>query len=376
MYIKRTIEDNIKSHLFRGKAIVIYGARQAGKTTMVKKILAESGVTARYINCDEADQRRLFSEAETSGALKQLIGESKLIVIDEAQRIKNIGLKLKLMVDTFPGQQIIATGSSAFELSAEISEPMTGRAIEFWLYPLSITEMKAVWPEPEFNRQLGTLLIFGSYPDVIGASSLEEKKTAVNIIADNYLYKDILKFQNIKNSDMVRRLLEALALQIGSEVSYTELGSLLNIHRETVANYVRILEQAFIVFRLRPFSRNLRKELGKLQKIYFYDLGVRNALINNHNPLTLRNDIRALWENFIVSEKKKQANFIGSPKSYYFWRTWDQQEIDLVEDEGGKLHAAEIKWAKARMKAPKAWRDAYPDSTWNVITGDNYLSYF
>lgn len=376
MYIKRTIEDNVKSHLFQKKAIVIYGARQVGKTTMVRKILSDSALPVKYINCDEADQRRLFLEAETSSALKQILGDSKLVVIDEAQRITNIGLKLKLIVDTFPNVQIVATGSSAFELSAEISEPMTGRVFEFWLHPFSISEMKNIWSNMEFNRQLESLLVYGSYPDVVEASSLEDKKTAINIITNNYLYKDILKFQNLKNSEIVRKLLEALALQVGNEVSYTELGKLLSIHRETVANYIRILEQAFIIFRLRPFSRNLRKELGKLQKIYFYDLGVRNSLINNHNSLTLRNDTGALWENFIVSEKKKQDNFIGDPKSYYFWRTWDQQEIDLVEDKGGRLRGLEMKWSKGRKKVPKAWQEAYPDSTWEIITRDNFLAHF
>lgn len=376
MYIKRTIEEQIKNHIFRGKAIVIYGARQVGKTTMVRKILTDSEKSIVYINCDESDQRRLLTEAETTSSLKHILGNSNIIIIDEAQRITNIGLKLKMMVDTFPDQQIIATGSSAFELSAEISEPMTGRAYEFWLHPFSIAELKTIWPNLEFNRQLESLLVYGSYPDVVEAQSLTDKKTAVQIIANNYFYKDILKFQNIKNSDIVRRLLEALALQIGNEVSYTELGKLLEIHRETVANYITILEQAFIIFRLKPFNRSLRKELGKLQKIYFYDLGVRNSLIHNHNPLSLRNDIGAIWENFIVSEKKKLANFIGDPKSYYFWRTWDQQEIDLIEEKNGALHAWEMKWSKDRKKTPKAWRVTYPGATWEVITRDNFLSHF
>jgi len=377
MYIKRTLEDKIKSHLFKGKAIVVYGARQVGKTTMVKRILDESKLMVKYINCDEADQRRQLLEAETSSDLRQVIGDSKMVIIDEAQRVNDIGLKLKLIVDTFPDRQIIATGSSSFELSAEISEPMTGRVFEFWLYPLSVSEMKNVWSDTEFNRQLESLLIYGGYPEVVDAVSQEDKKTAISIIAKNYLYKDILKFQNLKNSEIVRKLLEALALQVGSEVSYTELGRLLSIHRETVASYIRILEQAFIVFRLRPFSRNLRKELGKLQKIYFYDLGVRNSLINNHNPLSLRNDIGALWENFIIAEKKKLENFIGDPKSYYFWRTWDQQEVDLVEEKGGKLYGLEMSWSGTnKKKPPKAWKETYSDSTWEVITRDNFLLYF
>lgn len=373
-YFDRKIERLIKANLFKRSIIVVYGARQVGKTTLVKKILKEeSGVSTRYLNCDEADIQRMLSDVGTSTAIKQVIGDAKLIVIDEAQRIRNIGIKLKLLIDNFPDTQIIATGSSSFELSNDIKEPLTGRSTEFWLHPLCISEIYNKTDYLLFNRELETLLIFGSYPGVATAQSLEEKKMALNKISNNYLYKDLLKFQNLKSSEIIRRLLEALALQIGNEVSYTELGQLIGVSKQTAQSYVDILEKTFIVFKLGPFSRNLRKELGKLRKIYFYDLGIRNSLINNYNSLTLRNDTGALWENFVILEKKKQENFIGNRLSLYFWRTWDKQEIDLIEEKRGNLIACEIKWSKPKARPPKAWSQTYPDSSWHTVTKDNFF---
>lgn len=373
-YFDRKIEPLIKTNLFKKSVIVIYGACQTGKTTLVQKILKEqSGVSKRYLNCDEADIQKMLSDAVTSTALKQIIGEAKMVVIDEAQRIRNIGIKLKLIIDNFPDTQIIATGSSSFELSNDIKEPLTGRSTEFWLHPLSISEIYKKDQDLLFNRELESLIIFGSYPDVVSASSFEEKKIAVNKISNNYLYRDLLKFQNLKSSDVIRKLLEALALQIGSEVSYTELGQLIGVSKQTAQSYVDILEKAFIVFKLGPFSRNLRKELGKLRKIYFYDLGIRNSLINNYNSLSLRNDTGALWENFVIAEKKKQENFIGNRLSLYFWRTWDKQEIDLIEEKRGQLIACEVKWSKLKARPPKAWSQAYPGSSWHTITKDNFF---
>lgn len=373
-YFDRKIEPLIKTNLFKKSVIVVYGARQVGKTTLVQKILKEQdGISTRYLNCDEADIQRVLSDAGTSTALKQVIGDAKLVVIDEAQRIRNIGIKLKLLIDNFPNTQIIATGSSSFELSNDVKEPLTGRSTEFWLYPLSASEIYKKGDDLLFNRELENLLIFGSYPGVVTAQSLEEKKIALSKISNNYLYKDLLKFQNLKSSEAVRKLLEALSLQIGTEVSYTELGQLIGVSKQTAQSYVDILEKAFIIFKLGPFSRNLRKELGKLRKIYFYDLGVRNSLINNYNSLTLRNDIGALWENFVIAEKKKEENFIGNRLSLYFWRTWDKQEIDLIEEKRGKLIACEVKWSKPKARAPKAWSQAYSDSSWHTITKDNFF---
>lgn len=373
-YFDRIIEPLIKANLFKKSVIVIYGARQVGKTTLVQKILKEEGrVDTRYLNCDEADIQKMLSEAGTSIALKQIIGDARLVVIDEAQRIRNIGIKLKLLIDNFPDTQVIATGSSSFELSNDVKEPLTGRSTEFWLHPLSISEIYRKGNDLLLNRELESLLVFGSYPSVVTAQSLDEKKIALNKISNNYLYKDLLKFQSLKSSEIIRKLLEALALQVGSEVSYTELGQLIGVSKQTVQSYVDILEKVFIVFKLGPFSRNLRKELGKLRKIYFYDLGIRNSLINNYNPLSLRNDTGALWENFVIAEKKKQENFIGNRLSLYFWRTWDKQEIDLIEEKDGKLLARVIKWNKPKTRPPKAWSQAYPGSSWHAVTRDNFL---
>ncbi len=375
MYIHREIQTKIKKNLFKKQTLILYGARQTGKTTLVKKILKNyHGKKTKYINCDEGDYRRLLSEAETSLQLKQIIGESKLVVLDEAQQVKNIGLKLKLLIDTFADQQIIATGSSSFDLGQKLIEPLTGRAIEFWLYPFSLKELSSRWDSVELRRRLENFLIFGNYPSVIKAVSLEEKKIAVKKIAENYLYKDILKFNNIKGSEIIQKLLQALALQLGNEVAYTELASLLGISKETVVRYIEILEKAFIIFKLRPFSRNLRKELGKLQKIYFWDLGIRNSLINNFNPLSLRSDIGALWENFIIGEKAKEQNDISKKMPLYFWRTYDQQEIDLVIEKEGRLLAYEIKWQKPRQFSPEAWKKGYPKASWQVVNRDNYLN--
>lgn len=337
-----------------------------GKTTLVNRIIKfNPKISSRYFNCDEGDVQKLFSEAETSVALKRIVGNSQLVVLDEAQKIRNIGPKLKLLIDSYPSQQIIATGSSSFDLANEVVEPLTGRSREFWLYPLSVREIFSQKDELTFNRERENLFIYGSYPRVFRGITIEEKRLQLQKITSNYLYKDILKFQ---------KLLEALALQVGSEVSYTELSQLLGISKQTAAVYVDILEKAFIVFKVRPFSRNLRKELGKLRKIYFYDLGVRNALINNFNPLSIRGDIGALWENFVAAERKKMSNFVGNITPLYFWRTYDGQEVDLVEEKEGKLFGYEIKWAKARKKAPKAWRETYPQASWEVMTKDRFFN--
>ena len=373
MYITRLLEEPILKRLNKGKIIIIYGARQVGKTTLVKSIADKSGIPFSYINCDEGSVQGKLMTADTSLALKALTGSPKLVILDEAQRIRDIGIKLKLLVDTYPEQQIIATGSSAFELSNEINEPLTGRVFEFWLFPFSAPEILKDRNLFEKERLLENLLVYGSYPEVYQMESNEEKAEKVRYIASNYLYKDILKFNNLKNSDIVIKLLRALAFQIGNEVSYNELANLVEVSKQTISDYIRLLEKAYIIFRLNPFSRNLRKELGKLRKIYFFDLGIRNALINNLNGLNLRDDIGKLWENFVVSEKYKSQLGPGFKTNYYFWRTYDGAEIDLVEDINGQLYGWEMKWSGKAKKAPKAWRDTYPKATWEIISPDSYL---
>jgi predicted AAA+ superfamily ATPase len=375
MYIQRAIEKIIKKSLFQGKIIILYGARQVGKTTLVKKLAEEIGKPYGYFNCDELDVLSQFQNANNSLALRQLIGSQKLIVIDEAQRLKNIGLKLKLLIDNYPEKQIIATGSSSFDLSNEINEPLTGRNFEFWLFPLALKEIIKGIKKIELERKLENLLIYGSYPEIYQLESIEEKSQRIKYLASNYLYKDILKFNNIKNSEIILKLLQALALQIGNEVSYNELANLVGVSKQTIASYINLLEKAFIVFRLSPYSRNLRKELGKLRKIYFLDLGIRNAIINNQNPLNLRDDLGKLWENFVIAEKYKQQFGQGFKTNYYFWRTYDQQEVDLVESKGGCLFGWEIKWTKKQKKPPKAWVENYKNATWQTINRKNYSKF-
>lgn len=373
MYIPRTIEPKIQEWLFKGKIIVIYGARQTGKSTVVKKVLADFGSNSKYLNGDEAGTKRIFSEAEDASTLGRIAGNHKIVVIDEAQRIENIGLKLKILVDAFPDRQIIATGSSSFDLANKIAEPLTGRTVQFTLYGLSLEELKGVWDETELSLQLENLLIYGSYPAVVTATSLEEKTVLLKQLAADYLYKDVLSFDRVKKSEVLLKLTEAIALQTGSEVSYNELSNMLQIGKQTVINYLNILEQGFILFRLTSYSRNLRQEINRSRKLYLMDNGIRNVLINNLNPLSLRTDVGALWESFIVSEFKKQQFWAASTAPLYFWRTYNQEEVDLVKDEGGVLLAYEIKWQKPKLRPPKNWQMAYPSSKWRTITKDNFL---
>ncbi len=372
MFIQRTIHRLIETKLFHHKAIVVYGPRQVGKTTLMKQILKSHPKKSLYLNCDEPDVRASLTN-KTSTELLAYIGQQELVVIDEAQRIKNIGLTLKLLIDAAPQIQIIATGSSAFELSNRISEPLTGRTYEYQLFPLSHTEILTFSNQTEIQRLLERRLIYGMYPDIINNDS--EAETLLRNITKNYLYKDVLEYERIKNPDLLEKLLQALALQIGNEVSYTELAQILGVDKKTVASYIRILEQAFIIYILKPFSRNLRKELGKLRKIYYYDLGIRNALINNFNPISLRQDTGAIWENFLIIERIKCFSNQGLFPNRYFWRTWDKQEIDYIEESGGQLSGFEIKWGDKISSAPKSWTVTYPRATFKIINRNNYMKF-
>lgn len=372
MKIKRIIQDQIEKSLFKGKIVVIYGARQVGKTTLVREILRKFPQKSEYFNCDEPDIREAFSE-KTSTEIKSFIGNKKIVVLDEAQRVKNIGLTLKLIADNFPEIQVIATGSSSFDLSNEIAEPLTGRKIEFQLYPFSLEELSQALSRLELNRLLERRMIFGMYPEIAlgGAESGRNLKN----LASSYVYKDILQYQNIKNPEVLEKLLQALALQAGNEVSYNELATIVGINKNTVASYIRILESAFIIFRLGPWSRNLRSELKKLRKIYFFDNGIRNALINNLNPLDLRQDVGALWENFIISERIKYNTNHAIDARSYFWRTKQKQEIDYLEEKNGKISAVEIKWNKDSFHIPKSFRDGYPESAAELVNRKNFWKF-
>lgn len=370
--IKRTIQNSIEEALFGRKIIIIYGARQVGKTTLVKEIQKKHADESVYLNCDEPDIREALTN-KTSTEIKAFLGNKKLVIVDEAQRVKNIGLTLKLIVDNFPSIQIVATGSSSFDLSNKIAEPLTGRKYEFYLYPFSVEELKSLYSGLEVDRILERRIIFGMYPEIAigGGDALTKLKN----IANSFLYKDALQYQNIKNPDILNKLLAALALQIGGEVSYNELADVVGIDKVTVAGYIQILEKAFVVFRLRPFSRNLRNELKKLRKIYFYDTGIRNALINNFNPLNLRTDTGALWENFMISERVKHNSNHNQSRNIYFWRTHQQKEIDYIEEYAGRIKGFEFKWKKNKFTKPKEFLTAYKNSEIELINRENYQAF-
>ncbi len=371
--IDRLIKEKIRSRFFNGKVIVLLGARRVGKTTLSKIFADEIDKPVVYLNGDEYDVRELFNNA-TSTKLKATIGKGEFVIIDEAQRIENIGLALKLIVDNYPQIQVLATGSSSFELGNKLNEPLTGRKIEYILWPLSFSEMLNYTDILQEKRLLEHRLIYGYYPEVVINQGNEQE--VLKEITNSYLYKDIITLGKIKKYTKLEKLVQALAFQIGNEVSYNELAGLTGLTQETVENYIDILEKSFIVFRLRALKRNLRNELKKAKKVYFYDLGVRNAVIRNFNPLSLRNDTGALWENFIICERLKSNQINDKWVNTYFWRTTYQQEIDYIEEYGGKMYAYEFKWTKkSKVRFPKKFKEAYPQSECSVITPDNFESF-
>jgi len=369
--IKRVLENTIKAKIGSGKAIILTGARQTGKTTLLSGLLRDSE-DALWLDADEPDVQALF-ENPTSGRLKAVFAGKKILIIDEAQRIKDTGIKLKLITDNLKHIQLIATGSSSFELSNRINEPLTGRKWEYQLFPISFEEMVNHTSLLDEMRLMPHRLIFGCYPEIVTNPGSE--KEILKQLTDSYLYKDILMWERINKPDKLVRLLQSLAFQIGNEVSYNELANNLGIDNQTVEKYIQLLEQTFVIFRLGAFSRNLRKELKRTRKIYFYDNGIRNSLIANFNPPELRNDTGALWENFIISERIKFIRNKNIWSNSYFWRTQDQQEIDYIEEKDGILHAYEIKWnPKSRAKLSKTFSSAY-NTSFEVITPDNFHSF-
>lgn len=371
--ILRVIQDQLSQRIGKGKAILLVGPRQVGKSTLLKVIQNEQNKDTLFLNCDEPDIRHKL-ENVTSDQLKALIGKNILVMIDEAQKVENIGQTLKLIVDNLKQVQVIATGSSAFELRNKTNEPLTGRKFEFNLYPFSIAELVNNHGKLTEERMLERRMIFGLYPEIVNEFG-QEQENLLELI-NSYLYKDILSFQNIRKPDLLDKLLTGLALQMGQEVSYNELGQMLGVDKVTIEKYIELLEKCFVVFRLGSFNRNLRNELKKSRKIYFYDNGVRNAILNNFSPLALRQDVGALWENFMVSERIKQLAYNRDYRKSYFWRTQTQQEIDLLEEKDGILYAFEFKWNdKKKAKIPKSFVEAYPEYRFEVITPANYLDF-
>lgn len=372
--IKRSLQNNIAAKLKDHKAIIVLGPRQTGKSTIIRLMQGQLAQPIAWWNGDETDIRSLL-EKPTSTQLKSLIGNHKTLIIDEAQRIENIGLCIKLITDNIKNVKVIATGSSAFELANKINEPLTGRKWEYHLYPLSFGEMVAHTNLLEENRLLHHRLVYGYYPEII--TSPGNEPALLKQLANSYLYKDILTWERIQKPDKLEKLVQALAFQTAQLISYNELGQLCGLNGETVEKYINLLEKAFIVFRLPAFSRNLRNELKKSYKIYFYDNGLRNAVINQFAPVNLRNDIGQLWENWFICERLKYLNNTEKHTTRFFWRTLAQQEVDYIEDTNGQIAAFECKWnPKAKGGMSRAFSNAYPNAATNIIhpgNAENYL---
>jgi len=366
--------DNLEQFLKPGKALIIYGPRQVGKTTLINSFLNKTKYKYRLESGEDIRLQQLFSLNDIS-KLKEFIYGYQLLVIDEAQNIKNIGLALKLMVDHIPDLRIIASGSSSFELAGQVGEPLTGRKITLTLYPIAQLELMEQYNLYDLKNNLEDYLVFGLYPEVLTAHSKDEKKRLLNDLSGSYMFKDILELDRIKSSKLLLDLLRLLAFQIGNEVSLSELGKQLGIDAKTIKRYIDLFEKSFIIFNLRGYSRNLRKEITKKSKYFFYDLGLRNAVISNFNSLEIRNDVGMLWENFLIIERiKKRAykQIYGNP---YFWRTWTQKEVDLIEERDGKLFGYEFKWKDKKVKPPKEFLETYKEATFTVINPSNFQDF-
>ena len=367
--IERVLKNRVNSLLGGQKAIVIMGARQVGKSTLLKDLFVNRQ-DVLWMNGDDQDVRNLFDNLSSTRA-KAIIGKNNILVIDEAQRITDIGLKIKLFTDQVEGVQVIATGSSSFELANRLNEPLTGRKREFKMFPITFSEMVNHTSLLDELRMIPHRMVYGYYPEVV--TNLGDEKNILKELADSYLYRDILSLDNISKPEKLVKLLQALALQIGEQVSYNEVGQLIGIDPKTVEKYVDVLEKSYVIFRLGSFSRNLRNELKNSRKIYFWDLGIRNAVIGNFSNIENRADVGALWENYVISERMKKKLYSDAFTNFWFWRTQQQKEVDLIEEEDGKMHAYEFKWnpKKANVKVPDSFAKAYPDATFDVITNEN-----
>ncbi len=368
--ISRTLAAKLPDTFFRGKALILLGPRQVGKTTLIRHLLRQEAHL--FLNGDDPAIRNLLTGVSES-RLKTIIGRHRFIYIDEAQRIPEIGLTLKLITDQFKAIQLLVSGSSALEINQTTQEPLTGRKIEYRLFPLSWEELESSLGYLEAEQQLEERLVFGMYPEVV--TKRDNAREVLQELCTSYLYKDVLAISGIRKPEILEKLLRALALQLGQEVSYNELSGLIGIDKNTVARYIELLEKTFIVFRLNSFSRNLRNEIRENRKIYFYDNGIRNAIIQNLNPLSLRNDKGALWENFLVTERMKYREYHRLPANRFFWRTIQQQEIDLIEETGGQLFAYEFAWNhNGRKRLPKSFLENY-SAEGRIIDRSNFREF-
>ncbi|MBI2029614.1 ATP-binding protein [Candidatus Gottesmanbacteria bacterium] len=375
MYIPRFLTTPIIEKLtVSKKGIIVYGARQVGKTTLASEIIKKLNLKTQVINGDQSKYIDIVTSRDLN-KIKSLVAGYDLLFIDEAQRIPEIGINLKIILDNLPSLKVLVTGSSSLDLASKISEPLTGRVWSYHLYPISFSELSTFKNKAELDDNLEERLIYGSYPEIFSYESLFQKQEYLQTVSDAYLYRDLLEFGDIKNSTKIRDLLKLLAFQIGNEVSLTELGTQLGMSKDTVSRYIDLLEKSFIVFRLRGFSRNLRKEVSKMDKIFFYDLGIRNILIDNLKPLKDRNDAGVLWENFLLIERIKLNTSKQDLVSSYFWRTHTGAELDYVEEKNGILYGFELKSGNKTVKVPSGWIKAYPNSHFKCINKNNYLDF-
>ena len=373
MWYKRKYES-VENYLRKGKVNLLYGPRRVGKTALIKRLLSRKKSAVFMGEGDDIQLRNVLGSNDKS-KLMQAFSEYKFIFIDEAQRIPDIGWGLKILIDNLPDATIIASGSSSFRLSNMVGSPLTGRSITSMLYPISISEIKNQFGGMHIIQNLESYLIYGMYPEALTAKNNDERIKYINELRNSYLLKDILELENIRNSDKLYDLLRMLAYQIGDEVSLNELGNALQLSKNTVARYIDLLEKAFIIKKIGGFSRNLRKEIVKTSRYYFYDNGIRNSIINNFNPIEHRNDIGMLWENFMVMERLKKQEYEGMHSNNYFWRTYDKKEVDLVEEREGKLYGYEFKWNPKKTKIQQVWLDTYENASFEVVHRDNFMEY-
>ncbi len=374
-YIQQAQLKRLSQLVAPGRAVILYGPRRVGKTTLLREYAGQQVTGSVLMVSGDDIAVRDYLESQSIETLKSFVGTRSTLIVDEAQYVRQVGLNLKLLVDHVPGLRVIASGSSSFDLAQQTGEPLTGRQLTLLLLPLAQLELQAIEAPHETRARLEQRLIYGSYPEVVLTPSNEQRELYLRELVSSYLFKDILALEDVRHSDKLRRLLQLLAFQIGKEVSIAELGTQLGMSKNTVDRYLDLLEKVFAIYSRSAFSRNLRKEITKSRRYYFVDNGIRNALINNFNPLALRDDTGALWENYVCAERLKANLYNGRSVQSSFWRTYDQQEIDLVEEAGGRLRAVEFKWRPGRQRCPKAWSGAYPDATFEVVHRDNYLDF-
>jgi len=373
-YVPQQHLANLQKLVAPGKVVVIYGPRQVGKTTLVKRYVRDVEERLLFVDGDDIVVKE-YLESRSIQKLRDFVGDHSLLVVDEAQHVDKIGLNLKLIIDHIPDVKVIATGSSSFELAKDVGEPLTGRKFVLTLFPLAQMEISTMEDRHETKANRESRLIYGSYPEVVTRRDNRARQEYLREIVSSYLFKDILALEGIRYANKLVRLLQLLAFQIGKEVSLNELGTQLAMSKNTVERYLDLLEKVFVIYRLSGFSRNLRKEVTKSHRFYFFDNGIRNALIQNFNSLSLRNDLGELWENYVMAERVKKREYQRRASNAYFWRTYDRQEIDLVEEREGRLFGYEMKWNKSPKKAPKAWQAGYPEASFQVVHRENYLEF-